>query len=178
MRKAVKGRKWINGKAPVKGVLNQAMESRETDFQEKRTNDTVHIQLVIHENQYGFYSEEYLPDTVSREGHKRADISVVIIDENASKKIDCDRIADSIRFRKRKLEELETNARLLLTAQKVRSRQSPALRMEIQMLENFSRHRFLYKSREKEQMYPFEILLMERGETDKVYTYQLRAEIV
>lgn len=84
MKKSIKGKRWSKN-SPQKTVLNEILDDKEIIFLEKETKDTVNIQFSIKENQYAVYSEEYLPDTVAVIGHKKADITVFIFDEDAGK---------------------------------------------------------------------------------------------
>ena len=50
-------------------------------FQEKQ-GDTLHIQYLLKEKQYGLYGEEYRPEFLNQSGHKVVDIFGMIVDES------------------------------------------------------------------------------------------------
>lgn len=84
MKKSIKGRKWKKD-SPQKTVLNEVLSSKEIIFLEKETKDMVYINFSLKENQYGMYAEEYIPNTLTPDGHKKADITAFILDEDAQK---------------------------------------------------------------------------------------------
>lgn len=81
MNRTIKGRRLGNN-VPIKGSLHIVEESRSILFEEKNTKDRVNINCSLKKGQYGVYSEEYLPETVMGEGHKRADITALVMDED------------------------------------------------------------------------------------------------
>lgn len=84
MKKSIKGRRWTVN-SPQKTVLNEVLQNETIHFYEKDTKDTVKISISLKENQYALYSEEYLPDTITADGHKKVDITTLIIDEKTGK---------------------------------------------------------------------------------------------
>lgn len=77
----IQGRKLKKGKEPQKGVLNEFSDSRIITFREQEIRDVVDIEYKIKENEKGFFSEEYRPDTVAKEDAKVIDITAFIINE-------------------------------------------------------------------------------------------------
>jgi len=84
MKQTIKGLKWKEN-SPQKGILNLVRESKRIEFKEKETKDIVLINIEISENEYALYSEEYLPATLTPSGHKKADITVVLLNESKNK---------------------------------------------------------------------------------------------
>lgn len=84
MKKTIKGKKWKDGK-PIKGILNELDCDRQIIFEEKETGDVVKINAMLKSGQYALYSEEYLPATLEKSGHKKADITLAMIDEDNQK---------------------------------------------------------------------------------------------
>jgi len=82
MKKSIKGRKWTRN-SPQKTVLNEILDNKKVTFSEKETGDIVYIDFSIKENQYAMYAEEYISDTITVSGHKKADITAFILDEEA-----------------------------------------------------------------------------------------------
>ncbi len=77
---------WIKeGKPLERGKLYTVRRNREIVFEEKETADRVNIAFSLGEGQYGIYGNEFKPDFVNDEGTKRADILVLVIDENKKK---------------------------------------------------------------------------------------------
>lgn len=79
----IQGRKLKSGGKPQKGTLNEFSESRTITFKEQETGDAVDIEYQIEEREKekGYFSEEYRPDTIAREGAKMIDITAFIINE-------------------------------------------------------------------------------------------------
>ncbi len=77
---------WIKeGKPLERGKLYTVRRNRKIVFEEKETADRVNIAFSLGEGQYGIYGNEFKPDFVNDEGTKRADILVLVIDENKKK---------------------------------------------------------------------------------------------
>ena len=81
MKKTIKGKKLKKTEFPIKGILNEFYDSRQIIFHEKDTGDVVQLNVIVGDGQYAEYSEEYLPATLEKQNHKRADITLAIIDE-------------------------------------------------------------------------------------------------
>lgn len=77
----IQGRKLKSGKEPQKSVLNEFSESRVITFTEWEIGDVVDVEYYIEENEKGYFSEEYRPDTVAKEDAKVIDITAFIINE-------------------------------------------------------------------------------------------------
>ena len=87
--KTIKGISWKRT-SPQKGCLNEILENKDVQFCEKHKNgieDVVVLRYQVEKKQYGEYAEEYLPSTVSKDGHKVIDITALLIDEEACKGI-------------------------------------------------------------------------------------------
>lgn len=65
----------------IKGQLNEINEDKNISFMEKETNDEVLIKFHLSDAEYAIYAEEYLPLELSNKGHKKADITVLLLDE-------------------------------------------------------------------------------------------------
>ena len=77
----IQGRKLKSSKEPQKGVLNEFSESRTITFSEQETGDMVDVEYQLEENEKGYFSEEYRPDTVAKDDAKMIDITSFIINE-------------------------------------------------------------------------------------------------
>lgn len=78
----IKGDTIKENKELLSGRLYRVDTSRTIIFEEKSTNDVVNIDFCINDNQYGIYGNEYKPSFVDDSGGKKADILVLVIDEN------------------------------------------------------------------------------------------------
>lgn len=78
MSKTLKGNRR---KDFIKGQLNEISEDKTILFLEKDTKDTVVIDIHLKNSEYAVYSEEYLPIELDVTGHKKADITVLLLDE-------------------------------------------------------------------------------------------------
>ena len=85
MKKTINGKKLKTTELPVKGILNEFYDSRQIIFHEKGTGDVVRLNVTLEKGQYAEYSEEYLPATLEKENHKKADITLTVIDEEQKK---------------------------------------------------------------------------------------------
>lgn len=81
----IQGRKLKGNKKPQKGVLNEFADSRIITFTEQEIGDVIEVEYQIGEDEKGYFSEEYRPDTVAREDAKVIDITAFIINEKESK---------------------------------------------------------------------------------------------
>lgn len=81
----IKGNRIKEGKSLERGKLYTVSRNREILFEEKETNDRVNIVFSLREGQYGIYGNEFKPDFVNDQGTKKADILVLVIDENTKK---------------------------------------------------------------------------------------------
>lgn len=81
----IKGNRIKEGKPLERGKLYTVRRNREIIFEEKETIDRVNIDFSLEEGQYGIYGNEFKPDFVNDEGTKKADILVLVIDENKKK---------------------------------------------------------------------------------------------
>lgn len=81
----IQGRKLKSGKEPQKSVLNEFSESMIITFIEQEIGDVVDVEYHIEENEKGYFSEEYRPNTVAKEEAKVIDITAFIIDEEKGK---------------------------------------------------------------------------------------------
>ena len=87
--KKIKGRAWRNT-SPVKGSLNEVVRDMTICFCEKQkdgTQDVVNLIFRLQGEQYGEYAEEFLPDTVMKNGHNVIDITALLMDEKNDKGI-------------------------------------------------------------------------------------------
>lgn len=87
--KKIKGRAWRSN-SPIKGSLNEVVKDMTICFCEKQkdgTQDIVNLVYMLHGEQYGEYAEEFLPDTVTKNGHNVIDITVLLLDEKNNKGI-------------------------------------------------------------------------------------------
>ncbi|MCH5344849.1 MAG: hypothetical protein J1E64_12500 [Acetatifactor sp.] len=78
----IKGNKIIEGKELQSGQLYRVETCRTIIFDEKETNDVVNINFCLQGNQYGIYGNEYKPPFVDDNGGKKADILILVIDDN------------------------------------------------------------------------------------------------
>ena len=77
----IQGRKLKGDREPQKTVLNEFSKSRTIVFWENETRDRVDVVYLLGENDRGFYSQEYRPDTVAKEDAKIIDITAFVINE-------------------------------------------------------------------------------------------------
>lgn len=77
----IQGRNLKNGKMPQKGVLNKFSDSRIITFIEPETGDAVDVVYQIEADETGYFSEEYRPVTIAKDGAKVIDITAFIINE-------------------------------------------------------------------------------------------------
>ena len=79
----IKGDTVKEGKNLSSGRLYRINSCRKIVFEETKTNDLVNINFSIQDNQYGIYGNEYKPPFVEDKGGKKADILVLVIDEDS-----------------------------------------------------------------------------------------------
>lgn len=60
-------------------------KSREVEFVEEKTNDIVEIQYCLEKEQYGAFCHEFMPGYISKEGYKKADLLILVVDEEKKK---------------------------------------------------------------------------------------------
>lgn len=77
----IKGDTVKDNKRLLSGRLYRIDISRTIVFEEKDTDDVVHINFHINDGQYGIYGNEYKPSFVEDHGSKRADILALVIDD-------------------------------------------------------------------------------------------------
>ena len=77
----IKGDTVKDNKRLLSGRLYRIDISRTIVFEEKDTDDVVHINFQINDGQYGIYGNEYKPSFVEDHGSKRADILALVIDD-------------------------------------------------------------------------------------------------
>lgn len=77
----IKGDIIKENKKLFSGRLYTVDKSGTIVFEEKETNDVVYINYEIKNNQYGIYGNEYKPPFAGDEEGKKADILVLVIDE-------------------------------------------------------------------------------------------------
>ena len=77
----IKGDKIREGQILSKGRLYRVTSCQTIEFEEKDTNDIVNIIFLLQDEQYGVYGNEYKPPFVEDNGGKKADILVLVIDE-------------------------------------------------------------------------------------------------
>lgn len=77
----IKGDNVKENKPLLSGRLYRITTCRTIIFEEKETQDIVNIHFSIYDNQYGIYGNEYKPPFVEDNGGKKADILVLVIDE-------------------------------------------------------------------------------------------------
>lgn len=78
----IKGNKIREGKELQANQLYRVETCRSIVFEEKNTNDVVNIHFHLKGSQYGIYGNEYKPPFAEDIGEKKADILVLVIDEN------------------------------------------------------------------------------------------------
>lgn len=81
----IKGDTIKENKKLLSGRLYRVDTCRTIVFEEKDTNDIVNINFAINGNQYGIYGNEYKPPFVDDNGGKKADILVLVIDEDGKR---------------------------------------------------------------------------------------------
>jgi hypothetical protein len=82
-QKTIKGNRWPKD-GSLKRTFHEIKEDKVVSFCEKQkdgTQDIVDISYKVRDNQYGEYSEEYLPDTVEKVNHNVIDITAILLDE-------------------------------------------------------------------------------------------------
>lgn len=77
----IKGDTVKDNKRLLSGRLYRIDISRTIVFEEKDTDDVVHINFHINDGQYGIYGNEYKPSFVEDQGSKKADILALVIDD-------------------------------------------------------------------------------------------------
>ena len=77
----IKGDTIKENKELLSGRLYRITACRTIIFEEKDTDDIVNINFEIVGNQYGIYGNEFKPSFVEDKGGKKADILVLVIDE-------------------------------------------------------------------------------------------------
>lgn len=77
----IKGDKIRDDEELLRGRLYRLESSRVVVFKEKDTKDTVNLNFVILDGQYGIYGEEYKPPFIESRGEKKADILAFVIDD-------------------------------------------------------------------------------------------------
>ena len=77
----IQGRKLKSEREPQKGVLNEFSASRTITLREQKVGDVVDIEYQLEKNEKGYFSEEYRPDTIAKEGAKVIDITAFIINK-------------------------------------------------------------------------------------------------
>lgn len=85
----IKGRKWRSTE-PIKGSLNEVLENKTIRFCEEQkdgTRDIVNIGFELQGKQYGEYAEEFLPDTITKDGQNVIDITALLVDQTNQKGI-------------------------------------------------------------------------------------------
>lgn len=81
----IKGDHIKDNKKLLSGRLYKIKATRTIIFEEQETNDIVYIHFHIQNDQYGIYGNEYKPPFVEDEGGKRADLLILLIDENGKR---------------------------------------------------------------------------------------------
>jgi len=81
----IKGDTIKENKELLSGRLYKIDKCRKVIFEEKDTKDIVYINFAIKDHQYGIYGKEYKPSFVEDKGGKKADILVLVIDENSKR---------------------------------------------------------------------------------------------
>lgn len=81
----------LNGRVikPGEKLLQNTMyivrESREVQYVEEETNDIVEILYCLEKGQYGAFGHEFMPGFVNKKGYKKADLLILVVDENKKK---------------------------------------------------------------------------------------------